>query len=73
MEFRYKKVVGAAYADPMKLMGVPGDLPKSDVYALGVMLYELLGVKLPFDVSEEWIENAMLRKKEVGPMFGEDQ
>ena len=53
MEFRYKKVVGAAYADPMKQMGVPGDLPKRDVYALGVMLYELLGVKLPFDVSEE--------------------
>ena len=53
MEFRYKKVVRAAYADPMKQMGVPGDLPKRDVYALGVMLYELLGVKLPFDVSEE--------------------
>ena len=71
--FRNDWVVDAEYADPLTQMKVPGDLPKGDVYALGVMLYELLCGQLPFEVFENEDDKALVRMKEEGPKFGEDQ
>ncbi|HET8842890.1 MAG TPA: serine/threonine-protein kinase, partial [Ktedonobacteraceae bacterium] len=54
----------AAYIAPEQVVGMLG--PASDIYALGVLLFRLLGGMLPFD-AESAGEIAMLHAKEPVP------
>jgi serine/threonine protein kinase len=51
---REKSLVGTIeYMSPERILGKPMD-GRSDIYALGILLYELLSGSLPFDISNEY-------------------
>jgi len=51
---REKSLVGTIeYMSPERILGKPMD-GRSDIYALGILLYELISGKLPFDISNEY-------------------
>lgn len=65
-------VGSAAYMSPEQFEADPHDIDtRSDVYALGVVLYELLSGVLPYDTTSGSIfEIALLIKEERPPLLG---
>ncbi len=54
-----------AYISPERVMGMPIDA-RSDIYALGIMLFEMLSGKLPFQASTS-LETALIRIQQPVP------
>ena len=54
-----------AYISPERVMGMPVDA-RSDTYALGIMLFEMLSGKLPFQASTP-LETALMRVQQPIP------
>lgn len=54
-----------AYISPERVMGMPIDA-RSDIYALGIMLFEMLSGKLPFQASTP-LETALMRVQQPVP------
>lgn len=51
---REKSIVGTIeYMSPERILGKPMDA-RSDIYAIGILLYELLSGRLPFDLTNEY-------------------
>jgi serine/threonine-protein kinase len=64
-------IVGTpSYLAPEQVLGMPAS-PRSDVYALGVVAYECLAGRRPFD-GENPFEIAMKRVREAPPPLGDD-
>jgi serine/threonine-protein kinase len=56
-----------AYMSPEQLLGEPED-PRSDLFALGIVLHEMLTGKRPFDASSERASSHRVRHDPVPPL-----
>lgn len=66
---RLSQVIGTSeYVSPEELKGKRGDA-RSDIYGLGVMLYEMLTGKMPFQDSEPYdrLKNYPIPPREIDP------
>ena len=64
------------YMSPEQVTGDPGEIDaRSDVYALGVVLYELLAGRLPYELDRKMIHEAarMIREDDPTPLSSLDR
>lgn len=57
----------ARYLSPERISGAPAD-PRSDIFALGVMFYECLAGRRPFDATEPWALRKLIRTTTPEPL-----
>ncbi|MCZ6834981.1 MAG: serine/threonine-protein kinase [Planctomycetota bacterium] len=69
VETNLGQLVGTVpYMSPEQAAGDPSNIDtRSDVYALGVILFELLSLRMPYDVSEKLIHEAVRVIQETEP------
>lgn len=69
LQTEYGQLLGTLqYMSPEQIQGDPGDIDiRSDVYALGVILYELLSGKSPYDLTKIAPVEAARRIREDAP------
>lgn len=60
-------VSGPAYMSPEQILGEAPD-PRSDVFSLGVVLYEMLSGKLPFEAPDERSTTQRIRHDPPAPL-----
>jgi tetratricopeptide (TPR) repeat protein len=66
------KLVGTlAYMSPEQVLGDPSELDaRSDIYTLGVVLYELLAGRLPYETGGNITQAAKTIREEYPPLLG---
>ncbi|MGC4095162.1 MAG: protein kinase [Polyangiaceae bacterium] len=59
--------VGPSYMSPEQILGEPAD-PRSDLFSLSVVLYELLAGERPFQAADEHNESLRIRSEVAPPL-----